>query len=84
MVSELEPGLRTYFLKASDFVFRQGLYVIGAIIPDFEKYSLSEYVANGFNISGNTMVQCFLQAGAFMVPVFIASYICFKMREVAK
>jgi hypothetical protein len=84
VISEMEPGLRTYFVKATDFVFLHGLQVLAAILPDFEKFSLANYVANGFNIPGEMMLQCFFQAAAFIIPVFIASYFCFKMREVAK
>jgi hypothetical protein len=41
-------------------------------------------VANGFNIPGALMSQCFTTAAGFLFAVFVASYFCFKMREVAK
>ena len=84
VISEMEAGLRTNFVKALDYVFLHGLQVLAAVLPDFEKYSLSDFVANGFNIPSGMMMQCFATAAAFMIPVFVASYICFKMREVAK
>ena len=84
VISEMDPGLRTNFVKSTDTVFLGGLKALAALLPDFEKFSLADYVANGFNIPADLMLQCFCTAAAFMFPVFVASYFCFKMREVAK
>jgi hypothetical protein len=84
VVSEMEAGLRTTFVKSLDFVFLHGLQILAALLPDFEKFNLADFVANGFNIPGSMMSQCFANTAAFMIPIFVASYFCFKMREVAK
>jgi hypothetical protein len=84
VVSEMEQGLRTTVVQSMDYIFLHGLQIVSAVLPDFEKYSFADYVANGFNIPGEMIIQCLLTAAAFIVPVFIASYFCFKMREVAK
>jgi hypothetical protein len=60
------------------------LKALAAILPNFDRYSLDNFVANGFNIPAGLMTQCLLTALAFLVPIFVASYLCFKMREVAK
>jgi ABC-type transport system involved in multi-copper enzyme maturation permease subunit len=84
VVSEMEAGLRTTFVKSLDFVFLYGLQGLAALLPDFEKFSLANFVANGFNIPGALMGQCFAAAAGFLFAAFVASYFCFKMREVAK
>ena len=84
LVSEMEAGLRTNVVKSLDTVFLKMLEALAVVLPDFEKFSLADYVANGFNIPSDLMLQCFCNAAAFMIPVFVASYFCFKMREVAK
>jgi hypothetical protein len=84
VVSEMEAGLRTTFVKSLDLVFLYGLQALAALLPDFEKFSLANFVANGFNIPGALMSQCFTTAAGFLFAVFVASYFCFKMREVAK
>jgi hypothetical protein len=84
VISEMEAGLRTNVVKSLDTVFLAALQALAAVLPDFDKFSFADFVANGFNIPGELMLQCFCNAVAFVVPVFIASYFCFKMREVAK
>ncbi len=84
VVSEMEAGLRTNVVKSLDIVFLKALEGLAAVLPDFAKFSTADYVANGFNIPADMIWQCFCDTAAFMVPVFIAAYICFKMREIAK
>jgi ABC-type transport system involved in multi-copper enzyme maturation permease subunit len=84
VISELPPGFRTTFVQASDSIFLRILDALSLVIPNFDNFSLSSYVANGFNISGDHVLHCFCSAAAFLVPVFIVSYLCFKLREVAK
>ncbi|MCC6126798.1 MAG: hypothetical protein IT426_17685 [Pirellulales bacterium] len=84
VISEMEPGLRATVVQSLDSVFLVVLKALAAILPDFEKLSFADYVANGFNIPGELFVKCLCTAAAFIVPVFVASYFCFKMREVAK
>jgi ABC-type transport system involved in multi-copper enzyme maturation permease subunit len=84
VISELEPGLRTTVVQSLDRVFQPVLYTISTLLPDFGQFDFSDFVANGFNVPGEMVVKFLFRAAAFVVPVFVASYICFKMREVAK
>ena len=54
------------------------------ILPDFGRFSFSEYVASGFNIPGDTLLTYTCRAFAFVLPVFVAGYLCLKNREVAR
>jgi ABC-type transport system involved in multi-copper enzyme maturation permease subunit len=84
VISELPPGFRKVFVEASDSVFLKFLDALSLVIPKFDNFSLSSYVANGFDISGDQLMHCLCSAAAFVVPIFIVSYLCFKLREVAK
>ena len=80
----MEPGLRTTVAQTLDQVAEVGLRVLAAILPDFGRFSFAEYVASGFNISGDTLLTYTCRAFAFVLPVFVAAYLCLKNREVAK
>ena len=56
VTSEAEPGLRTTVAQTLDQVAEVGLRVLAAILPDFGRFSFSDYVASGFNISGDTLL----------------------------
>jgi len=85
MVTELQPGLKTTVIEMlDDHVFVHGMRVAVAVLPEFGRFHFADYVAYGFDISGNLVLQCVLQTLAFMVPVFVAGYFFLKMREVAR
>ena len=54
------------------------------ILPDFGQFSFADYVASGFNISGDTILIFTCRALAFVLPVFVAGYLCLRTREVGK
>jgi hypothetical protein len=84
MTAELDPGMTTTVVKVFDQPAEFGLWLLANVLPDFGKFNFSEYVAMGFNISGDTILAYTCRAFAFVLPVFIAGYICLKNREVAK
>jgi hypothetical protein len=84
VISEMETSLRTTVVQSLDSVFLFLLKVLAAVVPDFEKFGFADFVANGFNIPGDLMAQCLCNAMAFLIPIFVASYFCFKTREVAR
>ena len=84
VTSEMEPGLRTTVAKTLDQAAEVGLRVMATILPDFGHFSFAEYVASGFNISGDTLLTFTCRAFAFVLPVFVAAYLCLKNREVGK
>jgi hypothetical protein len=84
ITGEMEPGLRTTVAQSLDKVAERGLLGMSQILPDFGRYSFAEYVASGFNISGDTLLTFTSRAFAFVLAAFIAAYLCLKNREVAK
>jgi ABC-type transport system involved in multi-copper enzyme maturation permease subunit len=84
VTSEMESGLRTDIATSLDDVARGGLWVISHILPDFGHFNFAEYVACGFDISGDTILMFACRAFAFAVPVFIVGYMCLKNREIGK
>jgi hypothetical protein len=84
MTSELEPGLRSTVAKTLDQGADVALRGMASILPDFGRFSFAEYVASGFNISGDTLLTFACRAFAFVLPVFVAAYLCLKNREIGK
>jgi hypothetical protein len=84
MTSEIEPGLRTTLAQALDQAAEVMLRGMATILPDFGRFSFAEYVASGFNISGDTVLTFVCRAFAFVLPVLVASYLCLKNREVGR
>lgn len=82
--SEMEPGLRTTVAQSLDQVASGGLWVMSKILPDFGRFNFAEYVASGFDISGDTILTFACRAFAFALPVFVAGYLCLKNREIGK
>jgi hypothetical protein len=84
VTSEMEPGLRTTVAKTLDQPLEFGLRLVAAVLPDFGRFSFADYVAYGFNVSGDTVLTFTCRAFAFVLPVFVAGYLCLKTREVGK
>ena len=81
---EMEPGLRTATAQTVDALTQFWMRLMAAVIPDFGHFSFADYVAYGFNISGDTALTFTCRAMAYLLPVFVAGYLCLKTREVAK
>jgi len=84
VTSEMEPGLRTTVAQTLDQAAEVGLRGMASVLPDFGHFSFAEYVASGFNISGDTLLVFTCRASAFVLPVFVAAYLCLKNREIGK
>jgi hypothetical protein len=84
VTAQMEPGLQTTVLRVLDNVAEVGLWVLASILPDFGRFSFSEYVASGFNIPGDTALIYTCRTFAFVLPAFVAAYLCLKNREVAR
>ena len=68
----------------ADTVLKGGLWVISSILPAFGRFSYTEYVAYGFDISRELLLMRSVNAVAFLLPVFVAAYFFLKIREVAR
>jgi hypothetical protein len=84
VTSAMEPGLRTTVAQTLDQGAEFALRVVAAILPDFGRFSFADYVACGFNVSGDTVLIFTCRALAFVLPVFVAGYLCLKTREIGK
>jgi ABC-type transport system involved in multi-copper enzyme maturation permease subunit len=84
VTSEPEASLRSTVAQALDQVAERGLWVLANILPDFGKFSFSDFVASGFNVPGDTVLIYTCRAFGFVLPVFVAAYLCLKNREVAQ
>jgi ABC-type transport system involved in multi-copper enzyme maturation permease subunit len=70
-------------ISGSDKVFRGFLWVTLFIIPDIDRFTLTEYVAEGFNISWAHMGMNLLLLVAYLLPWFILAFYLIRWREVA-
>ncbi len=84
MTSKLEPGLRSTVAQTLDQAAEIALRGMAMILPDFGRFSFAAYVADGFNVSGDTILTFTCRAFAFVLPVFVLGYLCLKNREVGK
>ncbi len=84
VMSEMDPGLRTEVAKMTDRVLQYFLQVVSAVLPPFGQFNYANYVAHGFDVSGNLILVRLVAAAAYLLPVFLAAYFFLKTREVAR
>ncbi|MBN1393731.1 MAG: hypothetical protein JW959_01685 [Pirellulales bacterium] len=85
VVSELKPGLQTTVVQTLDQPLEIGLRIIAALLPDVSRFgAFSNLVASGFNIPGDTIMTYACRTFAYLLPMFVAGYLCLKNREVAQ
>lgn len=84
MTTELPSGLATTVVKLLDRPAEAGLWLLSNLLPDFGRFGFSDYVANGFNVPGDVILTYTFRTFGFVLPVFVAAYLCLKNREVAK
>ena len=84
VTSEAEPGLRTTVAQTLDRAAEFGLWLLSHVLPDFGKFSFPEFVASGYNIPGDTVLTYAVRTFGFVLPVFVAAYLCLKNREIAQ
>lgn len=84
IMTEMDPSLGATVAQMMDVVLGYGLRVMATILPSFGDFSYANYVASGFDVAGNVILVRTVTALAFLIPVFIAGYLCLKNREVAQ
>ena len=84
LVSDLPEGVRSELMVMSDTALKGYLGAMTQILPAFEKFDYSTWVAYGFNISGDLLAARILTLVGFVLPVFLAGYFLLKLREVAR
>ncbi|MDY0167859.1 MAG: hypothetical protein RBS80_15030 [Thermoguttaceae bacterium] len=84
LVSDLPEGFRSELMRMFDTVLQGYLRGMAEILPAFERFDYSTWVAYGFNISGDLLATRILTMLGFVLPVFLAGYFFLKLREVAR
>jgi len=82
--SPMDSSALTTVVQAADKVWNPVLRGMAYILPDFGKFSYADFVANGFDVSPNLILQQSVTALGFLIPVFVAGYFFLRAREVAK
>jgi hypothetical protein len=54
------------------------------VLPDFSSYSNVHFVASGFNIPGDLLLEQITRMATFLFAAFLAGFLFFRMREVAR
>lgn len=83
LTSELEHNVTNTVAIWGDNIARIPLILVSRMLPAFGALNDIEYVANGFNISGELLAIHLTMAAGYIIPVLLFGFIFFKMREVA-
>ncbi|MFO0843551.1 MAG: hypothetical protein U0797_14300 [Gemmataceae bacterium] len=70
-------------VSRSDDAFRWTIRRVRDIVPDIDRYDLSAYVAEGFNIPGSVMGLEFLHLVGYLLPWFVLAFYLMRWREIA-
>jgi hypothetical protein len=79
----LDESAATKVLGASDEVFRVFVRAVLHVIPDVDRFDLTAWVAEGFNITGGQIFLNFLLLVAYLLPWGLLGYYLIKWREIA-
>lgn len=86
---ELDPTARNRIIKQIDKIPFFGLRVVSQIVPNFDRFTMSEYVANGFDVPftepvppyDSALLPAILSLAAFAFPCLLLAYYSLKLRE---
>lgn len=70
--------------KMLDTVFQAFIRFLSYLMPAFDRFDLSEYVAQGFNISFNMVLMDFCTVIGYAIPLYVLGYLCLKLREIER
>ena len=71
-------------MQTIDNVFEAAMQSLAYVLPDFGAFSTVNYVAYGFNIPLNKLLQDLTVGGAYVVVLVVIGYFLLRTREVAK
>lgn len=84
LTTKLEPSVTTQAINLFDEGFRGALKTLLAVLPDFTSLSDTDYVVHGFDIPGDMLLTHVVTTLAYLVPIFVAAFLFFRTREVAR
>jgi ABC-type transport system involved in multi-copper enzyme maturation permease subunit len=80
---ELDPTPTVRVLQMFDNVWRWGFRRVLNVIPDVDRYGLTDYVAQGFSIGPGFLLLNLITLIAYVLPWMVAAYYLMKAREIA-
>ncbi|MBL8796652.1 MAG: hypothetical protein JNM56_22310 [Planctomycetia bacterium] len=83
MTAKQEETAVTRTAGLLDEVFRWCLQRILNLFPDVGRFDLADHVAEGFDISGGTLVMCVLLLLGYVLPWVVLGFYALKSREIA-
>jgi len=83
MAAPLENTTTVQVFQASDTVFRWMIRRVLDILPDVERFVLTPYVAEGFDISGGSLLSHLVLVIGYLIPCAILAFFLLRWREVA-
>jgi hypothetical protein len=84
LVTDLPAGVQATAARILDKILETGLGVLTAVIPDLERFSYADFIADGFNIPGNLLAQHAAIVLGFLLPLLVVGYFLLRNREVAQ
>jgi ABC-type multidrug transport system fused ATPase/permease subunit len=79
----LEDSAAASAAKLSDSVFRWVIRRVLDVLPDVDRYSLSAYVAEGFDIPASQLWLSMLLLVGYLLPCALLAYYLIRWREIA-
>lgn len=83
-IEELDPGLGRTFVETGDQLARVVLDGLLGFLPDFAALGHIDFVRSGIDIPLDLLGRDVLVTLGFLIPLGIAGYLCFKLREIAR
>jgi len=81
--AELDPTPGVKALQTFDGVYRWTFRRVMNVVPDVDRYGLSDYVAQGFSIGPDFLLINLITLVAYVLPWLVAAYYLMKAREIA-
>jgi hypothetical protein len=80
---DLDPTPTVRALQVFDGFYRWVFRRIINIIPDVDRYGMTDYVAQGFSIGPDFLLINFVTLVAYVIPWLVAAYYLMRAREIA-
>jgi hypothetical protein len=79
---ELEDSFAVKVMKIVDMVINRGLAALHQAVPNFNVFSLTPYVANGFDVPFDAgLLPAFAMTLAYLLPCLFIGYFSLRLRE---
>ena len=80
---ELEQTASTTSVRAIDAITLGIMRAVSYVLPSFDSYTTTRFVAYGYNIDDNLVLQQLLSTLAYGLVITVLGYFFFKSREIA-